>query len=128
MTQTPTRTHYAKGLIRGAKRFAEPALAEIARSVEERFQDRFAEYDADFRVLPIRVTRLRTVGDGMALDLAPHDAKTWDWWGDFESDIEVRRRRRFSRTWEQIVDPVELTQWLDAEAREYLAKLDAPRA
>ena len=28
----------------------------------------------------------------------PDDPAAWDWWGDFESDMEASRRARFSRT------------------------------
>ncbi len=124
MSDLPSRPS-AHGLIGGARRFHDPAWPEIARAAEKRFQARFAAHGADLRIHPVRIHRLRTVGEGISPGLFPHDPKTWDWWGDFESALEIRRRRRFSRTWDTLVGPAEAEQWLDREALSFLAVLDA---
>src|SRR5205809_6905009 len=66
---------------------------------------------------------LQAVGEGVALDLIPDDPKTWEWWGDFESELEVRRRPRFSREWHDVKSPSETENWLRSEAHRYLRHL-----
>lgn len=112
------------GICRAVKNFGTPALAEVAGSVEERFHEEFAAHDASLRVVPIRISHLARVGEGVQLDVAPHDVESWERWGDFESDVEVRWRRRFSRTWHEAMGAHEVKSWLDVEARSYLAELE----
>jgi hypothetical protein len=39
--------------------------------------------------LPDAGPHLASVGEDVALELDPDDVGKWEWWGDFESDIEV---------------------------------------
>jgi hypothetical protein len=75
------------------------------------------------KVRPIRISHVGEVGEGVQLDLDPHDPKSWAWWGDFESDIEVRRRPRLSRAWRELMDAKQVDTWLRGEAESYLARL-----
>jgi hypothetical protein len=43
--------------------------------------------------------------------------------GDFESELEVRRRPRFSREWRDIISANETESWLRSEAHRYLRHL-----
>lgn len=111
------------GPCRTVKRFGSPWLGDLARSIENELGSPFEAYGASLRVLPTRISHVRDVGEGVQLDLAPHDVKTWESWGDFESDIEVRRRRRFSRRWRNVLTPEQVEAWLRREAAEYQALL-----
>jgi hypothetical protein len=114
---------HGPGLCRTVKRFGVGWLHDLAKRIEAEFQDRFEEHGARLAVSPTRISGLRTVGEGVALELRPHDLKTWEWWGDFESELEVRRRRRFSRDWQEVSSPTESEKWLRSEARRYLRHL-----
>jgi hypothetical protein len=109
------------------RRFLDPELAEIARAAEERYRERFRAYRADFKVEPTRISHLRSVGEGLELALHPDDPASWDWWGDFESGIEVRRRTRFTRSWRRVIEQAELAQWVESETERYLATLEVSR-
>jgi len=65
------------------------------------------------------------VGEGVSLDLDPDRVETWDWWGDFESYVEVGRRARFSRKWSYRLDYDGVMAWLREESKDYLAQLGA---
>lgn len=112
---------------REAKSFQDPSLAEVAREFEARRRPEFASFGATLRVAPVRISHVRSAGEGVALVLDPDDVKTWEWWGDFESDLEVRRRSRFSRAWTTVVGADDVRRWLDGEARAYLERLSAGR-
>jgi hypothetical protein len=112
------------GVCRTVKRFSVHWLEELARRVEADLGDQFRPYGAQLVVRPIRVSHLKTVGEGVQLDLAPLDSKRWTRWGDFENDLEVRQRRRLTRNWEALQNPSE-EAWLRSEAHGYLAKLAA---
>lgn len=111
------------GVCRTVKRFRVHWLEEVARRVEADIGDEFRPYGAQFVVRPIRVSHLKTVGEGLQLDLAPVDLKRWTRWGDFEKDLEVRRRRRLTSNWEPLQSPGEVETWLRSEAQTYLSKL-----
>jgi hypothetical protein len=115
------------GICRPGKRFATDDLAAAARQVEAEFESVFERHGATLRVRPARFSHLRTVGDGVQLDLDPKDAGSWPWWGDFESDLEVRRRSRLGQEWTVLVGPKELAKWLRSEAQAYLDRIQSDR-
>jgi hypothetical protein len=98
-------------------------LAEQAAAAEAEYGPSFEEHGASFRVAPIRISHLLEVGDGVELELLPRDPGKWEWWGEFESELEIRQRRRFSGQWRDLVDQKGIESWLQAEAERYLAKL-----
>lgn len=112
-----------KGVQGWKKRFSTPWLNELAGQIETEFGEAFQSYGATFKVTPMSVNRLTEVGEGVELSLFPHDPKTWEWWGDFESGIEVARRKRFSRKWQEILSREEVTSWARSETEAYLAQL-----
>jgi hypothetical protein len=116
------------GPCRTVKRFSSDWLGDLAERIERELGPPFESHGATLKVRPIRISHLREVGEGVQLDLAPHDRKTWGWWGDFESDIEVRRRARFGRDWRDVRTSQEVETWLRREADAYLARLRAPAA
>jgi hypothetical protein len=111
------------GVCRTTKRFRSAWLGDLATPVEHEYRDAFLEFGATLRVAPIRISHLREVGDGLELQLLPHDLGKWEWWGEFESDLEVRRRRRFSSEWHELVDRASVEAWLRSETERYLARL-----
>jgi hypothetical protein len=111
------------GICRTARRFPAGWLADLAERVEAELASPFERFGARLRVLPIRISHLRSVGEGVELALDPHDPKAWAWWGEFESDLEVRRRARFSRHWHDIRAPDQVEAWLRMESEKYLAQL-----
>ena len=113
-------------MCRHVKRFRSAQLAEVASEIEAELGDAFRPHGARLRVVPIRISHLLSVGEGVALHLHPDDVASWDWWGDFESDIEVGRRARLSRKWEDWLSPDEVGAWLRSEAKSYLVQLEAP--
>jgi len=74
--------------------------------------------------VPIRISHLASVGEGVALELDPDDVGAWEWSGNFESDIEVGRRTRFSRQWRDQLGVDEVGAWLRKEADDYLTQLE----
>ncbi len=98
-------------------------MRDLANVIESEFQDSFEAHGARLAVSPVRISGLRTIGEGVALELIPRDPKTWEWWGDFESELEVRRRPRFSRAWRDVTSPSETENWLRSEAHRYLRHL-----
>jgi hypothetical protein len=111
------------GVCRVVKRFRSASLAEVARSVEGEYASAFEPFRASFRVLPIKISHLLSLGEGVALHLFPHEPRRWPWWGDFEADLEVRRRPRFSREWVDLKTSAELGRWLRQQTEQYLATL-----
>jgi hypothetical protein len=91
--------------------------------VEAEYGQLFEEHGATFRVKPMRVSHLFEVGEGVELRLSPHEPGEWQWWGDFESDLEVRRRRRLSGFWHELLDEEEVDSWLRSETELYLSRL-----
>ena len=116
------------GVCRTVENFTNAGLAELALRIERELGPPFESHGATLKVRPVRISHLREVGEGVQLDLAPHDVKTWEWWGVFESDIEVRRRTRLSREWRDLRNLPEVERWLRDEADAYLARLRAPAA
>jgi hypothetical protein len=116
------------GVCRTVEKFTNAGLAELALRIERELGPPFEAFGASLKILPVRISHLREVGEGLQLDLAPHDVQTWEWWGEFESDIEVRRRARFSGEWRDVRTPQEVETWLRHEAEAYLDRLRAPAA
>jgi hypothetical protein len=116
------------GVCRTVENFTNARLAELAVRIERELGPLFEPHGATLKVRPIRISHLRGVGEGVELGLAPHDLKTWGWWGEFESDIEVRRRARLSREWRDLRNLSEVEAWLRHEANSYLARVRAPAA
>lgn len=114
---------HGPGLPRTVKRFGAAWLRELAMGIETEFQRRFEAHGARLAVSPLKVSGLTTVGEGVALVLIPRDPKAWDYWGDFESELEVRRRRRFSGEWQHVTSAEETETWIRSEADRYLGHL-----
>ena len=111
-------------MIKGpAKSFGTPALADPARDLERKHGERFRPFGSTLRVRPARFHGVRRVCEGLSLDLDPDDVKSWEWWGDFEADLPVRARRRFSRTWSDVVSLGEVETWALAELDAYAERL-----
>jgi len=118
----PAREH--TGACRQVKRFRRQELARIGAEIEAELGEAFRPYGARVRVVPIRISHLASVGEGVALELDPDDVGAWEWSGDFESDIEVGRRTRFSRQWRDQLGVDEVGAWLRKEADDYLTQLE----
>jgi hypothetical protein len=116
------------GPCRTVKRFSSEWLGDLASRMERELGARFESHGATLKIRPIRISHFREVGEGVQLDLFPHDPKTWHRWGEFESDIEVCRRARLSREWRDVRTPQEVETWLRREADDYLVQLRAPAA
>jgi hypothetical protein len=110
-------------VFRTVRRFDAPWLAELAAAVEDTRGFRFEAHGASLRIRPVRVTHVASVGDAVALELDPHEPGKWEWWGDFESTLEVRRRRRFGGEWADLFSVEEVSSWVDGELDSYLARL-----
>jgi ribosomal protein S5 len=111
------------GICRTVKRFGQTWLEEVARGTEGEFARFFEEYGASLAVLPIRISHLIHVGEGLEVALVPHDPKSWTWWGEFESDLEVRRRPRFGTRWDALHTQEEVRNWLRTTVQSYKAQL-----
>jgi hypothetical protein len=118
----PARDH--TGACRHVKRFRSRELARVAATIEAELGGAFKPYGAELQVTPVRISHLTSVGEGVVLDLEPDDFDTWEWWGVFESDLEVSRRARFSRQWNDQLRIDEVEAWLRKEAANYLARLE----
>lgn len=105
------------------RRFRDRPLGEMATSLVAEFQDAFKRHGATVIVRPLRISHLTSVGEGVQLHLSPFDVKAWEHWGNFESDLEVSRRPRFSRAWATTVPLDDVRTWLRIEAQEYLRQL-----
>ena len=114
------------GSCRVVRRFRSPWLSDLATEIEKDLRDAFAPHEAELKIQPIRISHLTEVGEGVQLTLVPHDPKRWTWWGDFESDLEVFRRRRLSKAWTELIGPDEVSKWARSKARDYLARLQDP--
>jgi hypothetical protein len=114
---------HRRGICRPAKSFWNDALRDVADRVQKDCGAPFEQLGAELKVRPLRISALRHVGDGVSLDLDPHDVKEWNWFGDFESEIETRARRRFSREWHEALTVDEVEAWLRREAAAYLGEL-----
>jgi hypothetical protein len=66
-------------VLRLVKRFDAQWLSELAAAVEGAHGPRFEAHGASLRVRPVRVTRLASVGEGVALELDPHEPGKWEW-------------------------------------------------
>lgn len=108
---------------RVTKGFNEPWLESAARRAQEQFEGAFAEQGGRLTVVPLKITNVNSVGEGIRLDLVPSDQRKWDWGGEFESELEVRRRRRWSGQWESLRSPEEVALWLQNEAEAYLRRV-----
>ncbi len=116
------------GLCRTVTRFGNERLRDLAAMLESELGSPFKTHGATLKVRPIRISHLRDVGEGVQLDLSPHDPQGWMHWGDFESDVEVRRRPRFSRSWRDVLTPQQVEAWLRHETESYLAQLRSARS
>jgi hypothetical protein len=110
-------------MCRTVRRFRDKQFQEMAASVKAEFQDAFKPHGATLVVRPQRISHLTSVGEGVQLGLSPFDVKAWDYWGDFESDLEVSRRPRGSKAWTTTVPLDDVRAWLRAEAQDYLRQL-----
>ena len=115
------------GICRPVERFPETWIEQLARDAESRLGDAFEPFGATFRVRPIRISHLASVGEGVALDLDPHDVKTWEWWGVFEADAEISRRTRLGNTRTDLMSQDEVRSWIETNGAEYLRVLQAGR-
>jgi hypothetical protein len=115
------------GICRRVDRFTYQWLEQMARDAESRLGDDFEPFGATLQVHPIRISHVASVGEGVALHLSPHDLKAWEWWGVFEADVEISRRRRFAKTWEDLMSREVVRTWIDANSAEYLRLLNAGR-
>ena len=113
------------GVVRPVKRFSAPWLAAAAAAIESEVGDPFRPYGARLRARPIRISGVFSVGESVSLDLDPDQVEARDWWGDFESYVEVGRRARFSRKWNYRLDDDSVMAWLREESKDYLAQLEA---
>jgi hypothetical protein len=104
--------------------FNDPRLVELAAAIEREHAGRFVRFGADLTVGPRKFAHLTTVGAGVCLDVDPHDIGGWEHWGYFESDVEVRVRRRFSRRWRDVMSVDEIRAWLEREVADYLRTLE----
>lgn len=120
-----SRSH--RGVCRHVKAFGLPWLEEAADEVVQEFAQRFDPLDADLKAFPIHVSHLAEVGEGVQLGISPRDPHNLGIVADFESDIEVRRRRRLSRDWTELRSPEQVRAWLRQEAETYLARLRSMR-
>jgi hypothetical protein len=114
-----------RGVCRVIRSFWVPWARDLAETIEHEFETDFAEYGADIKVLPIRISYLSQVGEGIQLSLIPRDPKRWPWWGDFESDVEVRRRQRLTRAWTDFLGAADVEEWLRRQVQSYLKRLVA---
>jgi hypothetical protein len=112
-----------RGIVRPAKGFASKETRDVAEAIERDYGPSFEPLGATLKLRPIRISALSHVGEGVSVDLVPHDVKQWNWFGDFESGIETRTRRRFSREWLETRSLSEVEAWLRREAAAYLEEL-----
>jgi hypothetical protein len=120
------KTH--TGVCRTVERFRSAWLADLARQTETEFQSAFADHGARLAVLPIQISHIGYVGEGIELALIPRDPQSWSWWGEFESDLEVRRRRRLSGKWEDTRTANDVAEWIRSGVQAYLSKLKPSQA
>jgi hypothetical protein len=112
-----------KGVCRTVRRFSPPWLEDAARTVEMDFGHAFEEYGARLAIRPIRISHLYHVGEGVEAALVPRDPKSWKWWGEFEADLEITRRPRLGRRWEDVHTRAEVQSWLRRTAESYWSQL-----
>ena len=110
-------------VLRAVKRFDAAWLADLTGRVEAERGAPFEKHGASLRVRPLRVAHVGSVGEGLSLDLDPHELGTWEWWGEFESTLEVRRRPRLGGPWIELCPVEDVRAWVDRELDRYLAKL-----
>ena len=113
----PTKT-------RERRSFGDPSMVDLAEAVEQEHAGEFARFGADLKVRPCKITHLTTVGEGVCLDVDPHDIGGWEHWGYFESHVEIRVRRRFSRRWRDVTSVDAIRAWLEREVADYLRTLE----
>jgi hypothetical protein len=121
-----TRGH--TGICRTASRFGSEWLRDVAETIQSEHEARFTPFGATLRVRAIKVSHLLEVGDGLQLDLDPDDAGHWPFWGDFEADLEVRRRPRLMRNWREIYNREDVMNWARKRLDSYVAQLEAADA
>jgi hypothetical protein len=110
-------------VLREVKRFEASWLADLAKAAEAAHGTPFEGHGASLRIRPNRWAHVSCVGEGLSLDLDPHHPGKWEWWGDFESTLEVRRRGRLGGEWVELLSPDEVAAWVDREIDAYLAQL-----
>ena len=105
------------------REFGLPWLREMATKIENLYGPEFEKYRGRFRIRPIRVTHFRQVGEGFTLELVPLEPDPYTWAGEFEADLEVRLRQRFSRQWKELVPPAEVERWMHIATKDYLDRV-----
>ena len=114
---------FGMAVLREVKRFEASWLADLAAATEAARGAPFERHGASLRVRPNRWTHVSCVGEGLSLDLDPRDPGKWEWWGDFESTLEVRRRGRLGTDWVELLSPGEVAAWVEREIDAYLGRL-----
>jgi hypothetical protein len=103
--------------------FNEMWVNELIHAIESEYADAFDRSGARFQIHSIDRARVRTVRHVVAPSLYPYDVRDLlTIAGDFESELEVARRKRFSSNWRFCVDQAEAEAWLRNEAKAYLAQ------
>ena len=115
------------GPCRIARRFTVPGIAEVAHEVEEEGRLALASLGAGVQAVPLRISHLLSVGEGLALSLMPEDPRDLNIVGDFKFELEIAVRPRFSRRWERKLDDEELRQSLRSALDDYTVRLSAIR-
>jgi hypothetical protein len=111
------------GVSREVRSFRDARLGEIASRIEQHYSAHFERYAARLELVPIRISRIASVGEGVQVTVVPNEPKNWDWWGEFEADTEVRTRQRLHRRWQEVVTLDELEVWLRLQVERYLSQL-----
>lgn len=105
------------------KHFWSRELAEVAARLEAEFQSAFRPYGVRLVLQPHQFSHLWEIGEGFELQLHPDHPKSWNYWGDFESCVEVLRRRRWSRGLVLVTSLENVEVWARTELGHYLTKL-----
>lgn len=111
------------GICRQVKSFRTPWLEEVAFEVEELYSAEFARFGFALKAVPIQVSHLRAVGEGVQLAVDPIDSDASELLGEFESDLEVIRRVRGSAEFQQLRSGSEVKEWASRTVTHYLRVL-----
>ena len=123
----PAREH--TGVCRHIEQFRDRHLARLAKEIESDLGRSFRPHGVQLRVLPIQITHLLSVGEGVALDLKPEDVAARGTTGATSNPtLRWAVSPRLSRAWHQKLSLSEVESWLRKEARSYLAELEAASA
>lgn len=86
-----------------------------------------ASLAASVRAVPLRISHLISVGEGLRLALVPDDARDLNIVGDFEFEVEIATRPRFSQQWTRLLEDEELVETLRAALDAYVKRLSGIR-